>query len=470
MREPHTPSVVIIGAGFSGAITAAHLLRGATGPLRVVLLNRSGRMARGVAYGTRSESHVLNVPAGRMSAFADDEEQFLRFARSRDASVTGGSFVPRPLYGEYLEHVLTSAEELAAPGVVLDQVVGEAAAVEGSGADPRMTVTLTDGRRAEGEYVVLALGNYAPANPPVQDTSFYQSLRYIRDPWAPGARKVLKPDEPVLVIGTGLTMLDVVLDLRRHGQRAPIHAVSRRGLIPQPHRSPSVAPSHDHKPPDIETGPATALAYFKSVRRHIKLLAKQGVDWREVIGSLRGCTPALWSRLSVRERAQFVRHLRVYWDLHRHRAAPEPWGVVSEMLRTGAMRVHPGRIRAFAEDERGVGVIIQPRGEGGLKTIRVARVVNCTGPDNDTRTLRDPLIEALRARGMVRPDKLGLGLETSDGFALLDATGRPSERMLLVGPLLKEKFWESTAVPELRLHAAGVAKALIGKLGGKPRG
>ena len=182
MREPQTPAVVIVGAGFSGAVTAANLLTRAAGPLRVVLLNRSGRMARGVAYGTRSDSHVLNVPAGRMSAFADDEDDFLRFARSRDATVAGGTFVPRPLYGEYLEHVLTSAEAGAGAGVTLDQVVGEAASVEGSDADPRLTVTLTDGRRAAGETVVLAVGNYAPANPPVQDASFYQSLRYVRDP------------------------------------------------------------------------------------------------------------------------------------------------------------------------------------------------------------------------------------------------------------------------------------------------
>jgi uncharacterized NAD(P)/FAD-binding protein YdhS len=456
-------TVLIIGAGFSGAITAANLLRrGAGSPLRIVLANRSGAIARGVAYGTRSERHVLNVPAGNMSAFADDPEHFLRYAARRDPEVRGGTFVPRRMYGDYLMDVLAEAERDAAPGARLERVVGEATAIRVH--DDGAVVTFDDGSVLRAHRVVLAVGNYAPGEPRLADHAIYSSRRYVRDPWRPGALDAIAPSDRVLLIGTGLTMLDVALDLRTSGVRAPMIAVSRRGLVPQPHRSPSVAPTYEHRPPGIESGEATAAAYLRAVREHVRRVAGSGADWREVVGALRPITAALWQRLSVRERARFLRHVRPYWEVHRHRAAPEPAAAVRRMLDDGEMRVVAGRLLSMTEEGNGVTVTLRRRGAAAPETMRVERVVNCTGPESDTRTLRDPLVATLREAGLLSPDALGLGVETAADGALLDAAGRPSRTLFHVGPFLKATYWEATAVPELRVHAARLAHSLAASL------
>ena len=462
MTEPRY-TVAVVGAGFSGTLVAAHLLRRAAGPLRVLLVNRSGPMGRGVAYGTRTESHVLNVPAGRMSAFVDDEDDFLRFAQRRLRGAAGGTFVPRRLYGEYLEHVLSSAESSAVDGATLERVVDEVVSLDlcDDGASARLR--FADGRVVRADRVVLALGNFAPADPQVDTPEFYRSPRYVRDPWSAGALDVVQPGEPVLLIGTGLTMLDIALDLQARGAGRML-AVARRGLLPLPHRSPSVPPASDHRPPDILTGPATALAYLKAVRAHVARLAAAGVDWREVIGSLRPITPQLWARLGVRERARFLRHLRVYWDVHRHRTAPELDAALRGHTAAGRLAVVAGRVLRYGADEDGVTVTLQRRGASTPELVRVARVLNCTGPDADVRRLSEPLIASLRDRGLLMPDALGLGVETADDGALLDRHGLPSRVLHHVGPLLKARYWEATAVPELRVHAERAASSILSSL------
>jgi uncharacterized NAD(P)/FAD-binding protein YdhS len=456
-------TVVVIGAGFSGTLAAAHLLRQGIGaPLRVVLVNRSGPIARGVAYGTRSEAHVLNVPAGRMNAFPDDEGSFLRFAQRRDPAITGGSFVPRHLYGQYLEEVLHDAIRAAAPDTLLEHGVGEATrlALTADGAE----IAFAGGPTVVADRVILAVGNYAPADPPVADTTFFASPRYVRDPWVRGALGVVGTSDPVLLIGTGLTTVDIALELRQRGVRATMHAVSRRGLLPQPHRTHGAPPTFAHAPPDIDSGPATILHYLASVRRHVRRLEAQGVDWREVIGSLRPITPRLWHRLDTGERARFLRHVRPYWEVVRHRMAPAPAEAFAGLLDEDALVVHQGRVLGFELEDDAVAVAIRPRGRDAVTSLRVAWVINCTGPSSDVRALHDPLLDSLLAGGLLRPDPLALGLEVSDDLALVDVSGNPSQVLYYVGPLLKARHWEATAVPELRVHAARVAQVVAGSL------
>ena len=372
------PVIVVIGGGFSGTVVAARLLRQSTKPLRVVLLNRSGPSARGVAYGTRSSSHVLNVPAGRMSAYPEDEDSFLRFARATAPGTGSGSFVPRSVYGQYLGHALDEAERRATQGVVLERVVGEALDIEltRDGAQVR----LGDGRSIDADRVVLALGNYPPADPRLEDDAAYESPRYVRDPWAPGALEGIGRSEPVLMIGSGLTMLDVAVDLHAANPDRPLHAVSRRGLVPFSHREHSAPPPLDRCPPGMLEGPATAHAYLRTVRRHVRRLQREGVDWRDVVASLRSVTPALWQRLDNRERARFLRHVRPYWEVHRHRCAPELGAALRTLLSGGTLTVLAGRLKRLQAREAGLIATLQPRGGGRLREMAVGCVVNCTGP------------------------------------------------------------------------------------------
>lgn len=453
--------IAVIGAGFSGVVTAVHLLRSGCS---VTLINRSGRMARGVAYGTSTPAHVLNVPASRMSAFPDDPENFLHFVRERDGTVGGGSFVPRSIYGEYLEHILTEAEGTAPPDTTLERLVGHVTDIEVSTDESSAVVTLDDGRRVDAERVVLALGNFAPADPPVEDQRFYSSTRYIRDPWAPDALDSIGADESILLIGTGLTMYDIALALDARGVRQPIHAISRRGLLAQPHRWHSDPPTYDNFPHDLEGGEPSVLAYLRAVRAEIHSHSAAGGDWRDVIASLRPSTPGLWKALSDAERARFVRHLLPFWDVHRHRAAPEAASAAAQLIEQGRLLFAAGRIMGFEATAAGVCVTWRPRGAASTVQREFTRVINCTGPASNLGAAGEPLVDKLVERGMLTTDALCLGIRVSEDCALIDVDGNPSKVVFYVGPLLKAQNWEATAVPELRVHAAQLAERLHGSL------
>lgn len=449
-------TLAIVGAGFCGTMVATHVLRLSPGSIdRIVLVERTGPEVGGVAYGTPSTSHTLNVPAGRMSAFEDDPDDFLRHVRAHDRALTGGSFVPRYLYGAYLGRSLAEAERSS--GVRLIRVAGEAVDVEEHADGARLT--LSDGRLVNAAHCVLAVGNYPPSDPPVAGEGLYASLRYARDPWAADALERVR-EEPVLLLGSGLTMCDIVRALRDDDQQAPIVAISRRGLLPQAHRLSARPPPHLDPPDDVDVWEPTALGMLRALRGEVRRAEESGIDWREVVTSIRDATPALWQRLATDERRRFLRHARPYWETHRHRSSPETAFAVESMLESGALRLVRGTVRSYTETPTGVLVRYAPRDGSDPELLEVGKVINCTGPDTDLARVRDPLIRALRERGAIRPDALGLGLDTHEDGRLIAADGAATRRLTLVGPLRKGRLWEHTAVPELRVEARRVAERL----------
>lgn len=459
MSEPFC--VAVVGAGFSGVMTAVHLLRARTGrPIRVLMVNRSGAMARGVAYGTQSPNHLLNVPAGRMSAFPDDPGHFLRYCQGKDVSVTAGTFVARSIYGEYLGDTLAQALNAAAPNS-LEQVVAEVRAIR-TGATTA-DIELSDGRVLTVDRVVLAVGHHPPAHPSELTEEFRASGFYVRDPWAKGWLARVPRDLPALLVGTGLTMLDVALDLKPAGVVGAV-AISRRGLMPQPH-DPSVAPAEPaHRPPDIEDV-NTIREYLAAVRRCVEAVEANDGNWRQVVDSLRPITPQLWQRLSVDDRERFLRHLRPFWDAHRHRAAPSCMKAVDELRASDWLRVRAARLVNVVATGDGVDVTVQPRGQDRQETLRVGCVINCTGPSSDVTTANDPLLTHLFSAGLARPDPLRMGIDVTGDGAVVSADGTPSAVLGYVGPLLRARDGEGTAVPELRAHAARLAARLVGECG-----
>jgi uncharacterized NAD(P)/FAD-binding protein YdhS len=401
-----------------------------------------------------------------MGASPDDPDGFLHFARRHDPAIAADTFAPRRLYGDYLEHFLAEAERTAAPGVTLERTVGEVTAVEPLPGTATARVTGTHGIDLVADRIVLALGNYSPDDPRVAEPSFYRTARYVRDPWARGALGATDKSRPALLIGTGLTMLDIALELSARDLAGQMIAISRRGLFPQPHKKLAGPPGSRHRPPELQTGPATVRAYLHAIRTHARRLAEEGEDWRSVLDSLRPLTPGLWHTLNQTERRRFLRHVRPYWEVHRHRAAPEAYAAFRKLLDTGRLRVRAARLQGYEVTGGDIRVAVRPRGTSVIEHLTVGTVINCTGPSADVRTLADPLIAYLRAHGMLRPDPLGLGLETSEEGAVLDAGGVPSPVLYYVGPLLKASHWESTAVPELRVHAARLAATLAASLAG----
>jgi uncharacterized NAD(P)/FAD-binding protein YdhS len=450
-------TIVIVGAGFSGTTLAVNLLRlSGAQPLRIILIERA-QFARGLAYSRLKYPYLLNVPASRMSANPEDAGEFLGFVRRSRPQVSGADFLPRELYGEYLESRLRAAESAAAPGTSLQRVLGVGVAVQRAHRNPGFLVYLADGRTIHADQVVLATGNPAPAALP-SAAALQGSARYISDPWQSPPR--FRATESVLVVGTGLTMADVVMaGAAGAGRRVQIHAISRRGLMPSPQVQGPADSARELLPRPAEAA-ASLVRLSREVRRAARELAQRGDDWRRVINRVRELAPALWQHLSPRAQRQFVTHLRPYWDIHRHRIPESTAAALRELQSDGRLRVHAGRIVGLVPAGKAVEVTYQPRGQRDTATLRVDRVVNCTGPDYDITRTRERALRGLLSQGLATPDPLRLGLMTDDIGRLVSANGEVTRNLYYVGPLLRARDWESTAVAELRHQALRLARHL----------
>jgi uncharacterized NAD(P)/FAD-binding protein YdhS len=447
--------VAVIGGGFCGTMVAAHLLRGAEAPFSVALVERDPPLGRGRAYGTVDPDHRLNVPSGKMSADPDEPDHFLRWARANvGAQTSASSFLPRRVYADYLADTFREAAAAAKAGVAFHSFEDEAVSLSREKGGVR--VVLKSGRSFRAARVVLALGNFPPLYPGSGDDPFGRSPRCVGNPWAPGALSAVAADDSVLMIGSGLTAADLIASLRRRGHRGKVHVVSRRGLLPLEHATAGVSPSIW----DDESGPSTVRALLRRLRGEALEAAAQGRDWRGVVDGLRAATPRIWRRWTTAEKRRFLRHARPYWDVHRHRVPPETARALGELRDAGRLVVRAARVEGVRAGADDVEVLLRERGAAAATSIRVGWAFNCTGPSDPGRA-PDPLMRDLLRRGLVRVDPLGLGLDADESGALLGRDGAASEFLSTLGPTLKGLWWESVAVPELRVQARDLARRLI---------
>lgn len=450
--------VAILGGGASGTLLAAELLR-MPEPVDLAVVEPRGELGPGLAYSTPDGVHLLNVRAGRMSGRADDPNHFLRWLRRHDPSAHEGAFARRESYGRYLVELLSEARGLAHPESRLAHLRSRAMGIRASGAGAR--VLLSEGGGIEADAVVLALGNLPPAAFPPLRTGGADPRRFVADPWRPGALDAIRPDEPVLLMGSGLTAMDVALSLRARGHRGGLTAVSRHGLVPKTQafvQPPLHAESHPVAPEWM--GSTRRLRRLVHVLRAEarRQVAAEG-DWHGLFETLRPITPALWRGLPLDDQRCFLRHVRPYWDVHRHRIAPDVAESVRQMIRSGGLAVRAGRVVAFKPHATSLRVSLVPRRASTHEELEVGHVVSCTGP-GAVATTRHPLLRGLLADALVRPDPLGLGLDALPDGRLLGRDGRHPLRLFALGPLLKGTFWETTAVPEIRVQAARLARRL----------
>ena len=481
-------TVAVVGAGFSGTVLAVQLLRLAAGrPLRIVLVNRAAAMGRGLAYSTRSALHLLNVPAGNMSALADEPDHFLAHARVAGPGVQAHSFLPRDQYGAYLEQLLAQHEQARPASCVLERRVAEvmhldpsgpvsaAAQASASASAPmsaptsRARLRLSDGSLLEADHVVLATGHLPPADPPAVAGALRDDPRYVNDPWSPSTLDRLPPG-PVLLLGTGLTALDVALSLHARTPARPVLCLSRRGLVSAAHREQRSPPSGADAAGALAAGLAARLgrgvrADLRAVRLAVARHVADGGDWRDVIAALRPHTPAWWQATPWPERRRFVQRLQPYWDTARHRCAPVPHAMFAAARAAGAVRVAGGRLVDLQAVSGGLQARWRPRGGGALQSGVYAAVVNCTGPSTDLGRHGSPLVRQLLGDGWLSVDPLGLGLQVDAHGTVIGAQGQPTPGLHCLGPLLRARDWEATAVPELRVQAHRLAQHLWSEVG-----
>jgi len=441
--EPTDTDVVIVGGGFSGTMMAAQLCaRG----LCVTLIEGGGRAGQGTAYSTSDAVHLLNVPAAKMSAWPDRPADFVA------AGHEAGSFAPRRDYGVYLRAILDQA---VADGIAV--VAARAVSAQRAG---NWRVTFEDGRTVTARALVLAQGNQPPE--PMRVGAGIDGGLFVNNPWGQEARavieRVVRDDGAVLILGTGLTMVDLVLSLDAAGHRGRIVALSRRGQVPRGH-----AP-HDAAPVEFDDVPqGNVVALWRWLRRR-----SATVGWRGAVDSLRPHAQALWRGLSNSEQRRFLRHARPYWDVHRHRIAPQVTGQLTAMISDGRLEVVAGRLGAINEERNSLIVEIARRGRP-LTPLSFAEspspsrgegfsaLFNCTGPLGAMGRTRDPLLRNMIDQGVVAIDALGMGLA-------VDGESRAGERVWALGPLTKGAFWEIVAVPDIREQVASVADRIAREL------
>jgi len=458
-------TVAVIGAGFSGTLLALHLLRQCPPDVRVRLIERVPQFGRGPAYATGNPSHLLNVPAGRMSAFHDRPGDFLDWLRAQPESAGcadpgPGTFAPRLLYGAYVRSLLNQ-ELKQTDDDRLELIRGDVLAIDRSA--PQLGLVLDRDRRLNAELAVLAIGNFPPAPPPVADPWLYDTALYQPDPWAPGAVADLPCAAPVLLIGTGLTMADMVISLLDGGHTGPIHAVSRRGLLPHRHRPPAAG-----GPPEPSPFPTRLVGLLRALRAAGEQAGDAPGAWQPVIDSLRPFTQDVWQTMSLDDRRRFLRHLRPWWDVHRHRLPPQVAARIDAARASGQLRIHAGRLLGYTPAPEGAVAALRRRGTEAVERLPAARVINCSGPSADFDRITHPLIRSLLADGTARPDALRLGLDVTGTCALLHEDGAISRRLFAVGPVTRGAFWEITAVPDIRRQCELLAQHLAAVLRSRP--
>lgn len=458
-------TVLVVGGGFSGTMAAAQLVRQAELAgidLRVVLAERTGVIGEGIAYGTSDESHLLNVPAGRMSAWPDKPDDFVAWVGRTIRRVDPWEFVPRAWYGRYVRETLLAVRRgsrRASCEHVFDETRRLSRRREGG-----WVAHFARGGSIIADDVVLAIGHRPPADPLAGRWDGPRD-RYVSNPWSPFALRAIEPDAPVLILGSGLTAIDALLSIGAAPRSAPVYLVSRRGLLPREHVQPGV-PTADLTR-SIESclrapGGPRVRDLVRQIRRRAAAAAEAGDDWRGVIDGLRPFTAALWRAADDEQRQRFIRHVRPLWEVLRHRMAPEIGARVQAWSAAGSVRVVAGRVEAVrADGGASLEVTVRRRGEMAPRPFTVGWVINCTGPSPANRPESNPAIGSLLLHGWVSPDALDLGLRTTADGRAVSRDGDPVPDLHVLGTLRKPATWESTAVPELRVQAESAAATIV---------
>lgn len=449
--------IAVIGNGLSSAVTLMNIAANAERRLHVAVVGRSRTMGQGVAYSTPEEVHRLNVPAARMSLFPDRPDDLCDWLSETGGTSGPEDFVPRPVFGQYVKQRLD--ERLAQldnrAGVSFEDA--DAIDCEELG-DDRQVFHLSNGARIAARASVFCIGG-TPARLPIAENRIADAARrhICLNVWADRWIERTAPDDTIFMLGSGLTMVDQVMSLRSRGHRGPIHVLSRHGLLPLPH----VVPRSDATAPVLTPGTAPLSRMMQQLRD----AARQASDWRSVVDGIRPVTQALWQHLCLEERQRFLRHANSWWNIHRHRMAPDVRATLETMRESGQLTIRAGWLQEVYEKDARARVAYRDRHTGTLRQLSADWVVNCTGMEKCSIS-KVPLLKKMSARGLIGADALGLGVAVNAQSQLLRSDGSVAQSAYAIGPMTTGQFFEIFAVPDIRVQARDVANRIVEKMSG----
>jgi len=449
-----TYDVAIVGSGFSAIALTINLLRFLPASASVAVVGDDPGFGRGTAYRTEFYLHRLNVAAARMSVFPDRPDDFVEWLRRQGRAVFAEDFASRGDYGLYLRDTLASLLRPRERRAHVDFVRAKATACVQCESDG-LVFCLDNTGELKARNVVLALG-VGNADLPLPKDRVDEAVRprIIDNPWRLGWLSRVGRTDEICIFGSGLTMIDQVLSLRAQGHRGRIHVLSRRGLVPHPHPARRAAPLAPELPESREIS-----ALLHALRRQVD----NGSDWRGVIDGLRPQTQALWQSLSAEQRSRFLRHALPWWNIHRHRIAPEVFARFDALLKDGTVTVHAGYLQSIDNEGSGAGVRYRRRGVQEIAAFHADWIVNCTGMER-AGIGHSPLLTAMRDRQMIAMDELGLGISVDPQSRVLDPRGEPHPGLFAAGALTAGQFWEITAVPDIRVQAKALAETIVAEI------
>jgi uncharacterized NAD(P)/FAD-binding protein YdhS len=459
--------ILIIGGGLSGTMLAVQLLR-LPGRRKVLIIEPRAELGRGEAYSAVELGHTLNGNAARMSVDPDNPDDLTQWLTEH---IAGGGwpesaeqdvpvselFAPRGLFGVYVQQRLAEARKVGAQtGSSVEHIRAEVVDLQVDAGSVQLT--LSNGQALRGGYGVLATGMFPAARTPQKTSSGLNAAAL--DPWDVAAMRQLDPQSTVLIIGSGLTMVDALVSLEQAGHRGPIEVFSRHGLLPHVRRQPPAwidFLSDDHSI-------RTPRQLLRELRRHCRAAIAQGIDWQAPLDTVRVHIARLWSQATDTQRRQFVRHVRPWWESHHHRSPPLSAALVERLYKEGRLRIQAASFKGLeASPDGGVRIRIRRRGESQTCVVQGAALINSSGIEYDWRRVARPLPQQLLARGLVRSGPLALGIAAAIDGAVLDADGRAASRLFAMGPPLRGMWWESTAVTDVALQAKALAMRLAGR-------
>lgn len=432
-------------------------LPGGPYPVDVHLVEPRAVPGPGLAYSARRKEYLLNVRAPFLSAFPQEPNHFIDWLRTSNNPACTGGFCSRQTYGKYLQQLTENV--LAWPaenGMRFFCHHQKAVAATLTEAGDVATVRLADGHEIPSQQVVLALGNFPPAPDLKLSAAVRAHAGYHSNPWGPQALQNIAPHHSVLLIGSGLTAVDVLLGLAADGHHGPVTVVSRSGRWPSVHGPLGLAYPSFYAPE--LAGLTTVAEVVRVVRRHVRAATAQGQDWRPVVDSLRPDLGRIWQSWPAQEQARFLRHVASIWSVVRHRSPPQNAAAVQQMLDAGIVRMKLGKVATIEASGSDLRVAVSRGGQRQEQLVQ--HVISCTGPLLDYSRIPDPLVSGLRTAGHLVPDALHLGVTTDEHGALCNAQGQVSSVFYTLGPSRRPAYFESTAVPELRTQAAALAQHL----------
>lgn len=443
--------VAVLGAGFSATATIINLLEHLPPEKSVSVAGADGSFGLGTAYSTVDEGHRLNVSAARMSLYADRPDHLVEWLDREGHPFGPEDFVPRKLYGSYIQQSLSSSLQQQDNRARVTFHGAEAIDCERLDCEAQV-FSLGNGKSIEARHTVFCLGG-TPAGLPIPPDAVETAARpYISvNAWGDNWLERIDPRDTIFMLGSGLTMIDQVLSLKRQGHEGQIHVLSRHGLTPLPHIVPR---SHPVDP--VLTPGAHALSEMLHILRRE---TRNAADWRAVIDGLRPATQSVWQKLTSAERHRFFRHANAWWSVHRHRMAPEIADAFHDMQRSGQVHVHAGWLQKIREYHGQARIAYLDRHTGTLKQVSAAHFVNCTGIEKCSIS-KVPLLKKMSAKGMIAADPMGLGLAITPQSELLSADGATITNAYAMGPMAVGQFFEIFAVPDIRVQARKVAEKI----------